>query len=237
MAEFNLNEGGKLRVERAELDVPHLRKILTFVLPPFAGSYEKVMEDINTLGLYLPTTAEVVSLVDIVHKNLSETHCADLFHKLLHGCLLTSTETLAFSKGVLVYDNIDGKMPLSRDGLLDLFSSGDKRVRLVSSGFPGHNCKDMHTKEFLKNPYALAQLGDKMNDIAERYSKTGYPKRMFISSDVPTLSENASDVHANTRVWIDRSGGSLNIDRWSSSGYAVGLKRNEPGVVILPEKQ
>jgi|SRR3989344_1896625 len=159
-------QGGQLRTERAELDVASLNK--TFVLPLIGPNYHKnAMEQVDSQGLYRPTTAQVLSLVDFVLDNKENPYCAKILRRFKRY-LWTGTETTSFKDGAIVYDNIDGKMPSDSKGLIKLLDSGDKRVRLVKPGFESGN---MSISKFLKNSYTIAQIGEEMLPVAERIAK------------------------------------------------------------------
>ena len=73
MEVHNLIGNWELRIGRTELDVPHLGKILTFILPLIGPDFHKnVMDKIDSQELYKPTTAEVLSLVNLALQNKEE---------------------------------------------------------------------------------------------------------------------------------------------------------------------
>ena len=175
----NLKGKGKLRVGRTELDVPHLGKKLTFVLPLIGPNYhETAMDKIDSQGLYRPTTAQVLSLVDLALQNKEEPYCTEILKRFKEDYLWTATESLSFENGVLVYDDIKGKMPQTSKGLLGLVDKKDERARLVN---PGFKTGIMPISEFLKNPYAIAQIGENMIETAERIAKAFNKKEAFLS--------------------------------------------------------
>src|SRR3989344_5527727 len=120
---IDLKGNGRLRTERGrtELDVPHLGKTLTYVLPLIGPTYhQNAMFKIDSQNLYRPTTAHVISLVDVALQNLNDPHCADIYDKFRTRYLWTGTEITFFSEGIFVYDDIDGKMPNNSKLLIKL---------------------------------------------------------------------------------------------------------------------
>jgi len=171
-------KGGQIKTGRTELDVSHLGRTLTYLLPLIGPDYYKnAMGKIDSQGLYRPTTAEVLSLIDLALQNQEEQHCAEILDKFRKNYLWTATESLSFSEGVLVYDNIDGKMPQTSKGLLELLNAKDKRVRLVS---PGFKTGIMPISEFLMNSYTIAQAGEGMIETAERIAKACNKSRAYV---------------------------------------------------------
>jgi hypothetical protein len=159
--------------------VPHLGKTLTFILPFIddLSTREKgssVMETIDEKDLLRPTTAQTLSLLNLVLQNPDEEHCKNIIQKLRNYFLWTSTENLYTSKGIIIYDNVDGKMPSDRDGLLKLLEEGNKAVKLVPYGFKRSS---QPLSEFVKNPYVIAQAGDlpeeMISNVADKINKYG----------------------------------------------------------------
>jgi len=196
----NLKGNGQLRVGKTELDVPHLGKTLTFILPLIGPDYHKnAMAKIDSQGLYRPTTAEVLSLVDLALQNKEEPYCAEILKSYKENYLWTATESLSFPEGVIVYDNIKGKMPQTSKGLLGLIDKKDERARLVN---PGFKTGYMPISEFLKNPYTIAQIGENMIETAERVAKAFNKKEAYVRG----LSKSDSDAKRLTAVcscWYD----------------------------------
>src|SRR3989344_9433318 len=201
----NLKGEGKLRVGRTELDVPHLGKKLTFVLPLIGPNYhETAMDKIDSQGLYRPTTAQVLSLVDLALQNKEEPYCTEILKRFKEDYLWTATESLSFENGVLVYDDIKGKMPQTSKGLLELVNKKDERVRLVHPGFET-GC--MPISKFLKNPYVIAQIGENMMETAERIANAFNKKEAFVYG----LDKSDSDVKRLTAVISDWYDSRLNL--------------------------
>ena len=221
MAVTELKGNGQLRTVRTELDVPHLSKALTFVLPLIGPSYHRtVMEGIDSQKLYRPTTAEVFSLVDLALQNPEEPHCAEILNRFRKNYLWTGTESLSFPDGVIVYDNIDGKMPQTREGLLKLADAKDNRVRIVK---PDFSTDWMPIADFLKSPYTIAQVGEDMIQVVERVAKACHKREAGIWS----LGKRASDTNRQTAVYSYWGGGRLYLDGYclggDGSGYGSGV--------------
>jgi hypothetical protein len=224
MATILLKGNGQLRTGRVALDVPHLGNPKTFMLPLIGpDTHGNVMSEIDRENLYRPTTAEVFSLVNLALRNPKEPHCATIIYRFRNNCLWTATETLSFRDGVIVYDNIDGKMPKTSRGLLQLIEAGDRRVRLLKPDFKT-GC--MSLVNFLKNPYTIAQVGEEMISVVERVAKACHKTRAGILS----LEKQRLDIDANrqTAVCLDKNRGSLVLDGcyrgYSNGGYCSGLK-------------
>jgi len=223
MEVHNLKGNGKLRIGRTELDVPHLGKTLTFILPLIGPDYHMdAMAEIDSQGLYRPTTAEVLSLVDLALQNKEEPYCAEILRRFNRGYLWTATESLSFPEGVIVYDNIEGKMPQTNKGLLDLVNKKDERVRLVQ---PEFKMGRMPISEFFKNPYAIAQIGENMIETAERVAKAFNKKEAFVYG----LDKSDSDVKRLTAVssgWNDcRLGLDGDYHDGNNSGCVSGVRK------------
>ena len=202
-----LKGNGQLRIGRTELDVPHLGKTLTFIIPLIGPDYHKdAMAEIDSQGLYRPTSAEVFSLVDLALQNKNEPYCAEILRRFKENYLWTATESLSFKDGILVYDNIEGKMPQTSEGLLGLVNEKDERVRLVN---PGFRTGYISISEFLKNPYAIAQIGENMMETAERIAKS-FKEEVYVNG----LDKSDSDLKMLTAVSsrLNDSGLSLNGD-------------------------
>jgi hypothetical protein len=106
-----LKGNGRIRVVRTEIDVPYRGEMVTFVTPLVGPNYHrKVMRKIDSQRLLRPTASQTFSLVDLAMQNPNEQHCAKVLDKFGKNYLWTSTESLSFPEGVLVYDNVDGKM-------------------------------------------------------------------------------------------------------------------------------
>jgi hypothetical protein len=185
----------QLKTERTVVSVPHL----------FGPSYYKnVMEEIDSQKLYRPTTAEVLSFIDLALQNPDEPDCLEILkrfkqkqlflwagieknhnpdyvelkRRFRQGYLWTCTESLSFPEGVLVYDNKDGTIPKTSKKLLGLLNEGDQRVRFVE---PGFEKGFMSISDFLKNPYTIAQIGgEDMLETAERVAKACYEREACV---------------------------------------------------------
>ena len=160
-------KGGQLRTGRTELDVAHLGETRTFILPMAGPGYHKdVMGQIDSQKLYRPTTAEAFSLVNVAFQNANEPNCAEIVSRLKNNYLWTATENLYIPDGVIVYDNVDGKMPSNRKDLTKRLEAGDKSVRFVPKGFKR---EAQSVADLLKNSYVIAQVGgEEMLPIVEQ---------------------------------------------------------------------
>lgn len=170
MEAVQLKGNGQIRAGRIELDVPHLGKTLTYVLPLIGPSYHKtVMSKIDSQALLRPTTAQTFSLVDLALKNQDNQYCAEIVNRFKNNYLWTSTESITSPEGHIVYDNVDGKMPQDSKGLVRLADGGDTRIRVVK---PGFKTGFFSLPDFLKHPVLIAQVGEQMIPIVERVAKT-----------------------------------------------------------------
>lgn len=213
----NLKGGGQLRTGATVLDVPHLKNNReTFVLPLIGPDYHKnVMGEIDSQKLYRPTTAETFSLVDLALQNPWEQYCAEILNKFKEKYLWTATESLSFKDGVLVYDNIDGKMPKTSKGLLELLNAKDERVRLVQPGFEKGS---MPISKFLKHPYVISQIGKNMIETAERVARFFDKKEACVFS----LDKASSDTKRVTAVYSYWDGSRLGLGGDYHDGVSYG---------------
>lgn len=219
MQTIHLKGNGQIREGRTEIDVPHLDTLKTFIYPLNGPGYHSaLMQRIDEQELIRPTTAQVLSLVDLAQYNSDEPHCKNILKIFKDDYLWTATESLSFPEGVIVYDNIDGKMPTSRSALLELANSKDARVRLVE---PGFKIGWMPIKDALENSYTIAQIGEEMLPVFERIAKRLDDKKAFVAG----LSGTKVDAKRYTAV-IDSDGwlylgGDFRGD--GRGGYASGV--------------
>ena len=170
METIQLKGNGAIREGRIELDVPHLGKTITYVLPLIGPNYhENVMQEIDSQKLLRPTAAQVFSLIDLALQNQGEPHCDEIVRKFRGNYLWTATEGLSYLQGHIAYDNVDGKMPQTSQGLLSLIAKKDSRVRQVQ---PGFKTGFFPLNEFIKHPVITAYVGEEMIPTVERVAKT-----------------------------------------------------------------
>jgi len=170
MKTTQLNGNGKIVEARTEIYVPHLGEVLAFSLPMNGPNYFKnVMSAIDADKGLRPTTGQTISLVDVALQNQDEEHCKDILSKFKNNYFWTATENLWGKDDVIVYDNVDGKMPSDRKSLIKRHKDGDKSVRIVPYGF---QTESQSVDELLKNPYVVAQVGNKnMLDAVKRVAE------------------------------------------------------------------
>lgn len=167
--ETKLEDNRIIRTVRTEINVPHLEEIITlegiitFGLPLVGPDcYQEVMGKISQEGMLRPTTAQTFSLIDWALRNPDEEHCKDILFKLRNDYWLwTSTKRLYTPNEVIVYDDVDGNMPSDKKSL-KRFKDRDTSIRVVPYGF---KTKSQSISELVKNPYIIAQVGNK--DFAE----------------------------------------------------------------------
>lgn len=194
MATIELKGNGQLRIGRTEIDVPHKGGIITSVLPLIGPNYHKdVMGEIDSASLLRPTTAQTLSLLDLAFQNPDDQHCEEILNRFRRDYLRTSTESLSFPEGVIVYDNIDGQMPSTSSELMKLVEAGNKRTRFVKEDF---KTGWMSISDFLKHPYTIAQIGEDMIPVAERVAKQLHKKEAYVSG----LSRANSDTKRFTAL-------------------------------------
>jgi len=165
-----LNGNGKIVVARKEIYVPHLDGVFASSLPMVGpASFKNVMSAIDEDKGLRPTTAQTFSLVDLALQNPEEEHCKDILSKFKNKWFWTATESLWGNEDVIVYDNVDGKMPFDRKSLIKRYEDGDEAVRIVPYGF---KTESQSIAKFIKNPYVIAQVGNKnMIDVVKRVTK------------------------------------------------------------------
>lgn len=183
-----LKGNGKIFVARTEIHVPHLGKVLAFSLPMAGPSYFKnVMGAIDSDKLLRPTTAQALSLVDLALQNPGEEHCKDILSKFRSNYFWTSTENLWGDNDIIVYDNVDGTMPSDRKSLVKRHKDGDKAVRIVPYGF---KTERQSVDELLKNPYVIAQIGNKdMLDVVKRVAEGVSKNKPYVWALSPTKAD------------------------------------------------
>ncbi len=213
---IELKGNGKIVTSRTEIYVSHNYEVIAFGLPMVGlDHYQNAMKKISQEGMLRPTTAQTYSLIDLVLQNDDEKHCRGILNKFRNNCLWTSTENLYTPHEIIVYDNIDGNMPSDRKSLIKRHKDGDKAVRIVPYGFKkGHQSVD----EFLRNSYAIAQVGNKeMFDVVKRVAER-------VSKEKPcvlALNPSKKDVKKYTSLGSDLYGRGLNINGICSVDYYI----------------
>jgi hypothetical protein len=220
MQTIELTGGGQVREGRTEVSVPY--RDTTFVMPLVGPNFHGgVMSGIDSQKLLRPTTAQVLALVDIAQQNSDVSVFPNLLERFKEDHLWSATENLSFSEGVLVYDNVDGKMSSDKGALQKLVISGDKRVRFVE---PGFETGWMALDDALKNHYTIAQIGEDMLPVFERVARSldtsGKPQAY-----VRALSGTSEDIKNYSAV-LDlygglSLGGSFNVGDWN--GFSSGV--------------
>ena len=203
MATKELNGNGKIVVARTEIYAPHLGEVLAFSLPMEGPDYFKnVMSAIDQDKGLRPTTGQTFSLVDLALKNPDEEHCKDILSKFRNRYFWTATENLWGEKDVIVYDNVDGKMPTNRKDLIKMHKDGNPAVRVVSYGF---QTGSQLVSDFVKNPYVLAQVdGDKAfaEDVVARVAEKISKHKPYVGALNPT-TEDVKRYTALYSYWDD----------------------------------
>ena len=225
MKTISLKGNGLIKVWSSfiDIDVPHLEEKFTYHLPLLpSANYMDAARKVDSRKLHMPTTAQFISLIDLVMQNPEQENCFEILSKFNNFHLWTSTEIITFKNGSLVYDNVDGSMPRYSASLLRLFDERDERVRLVSS-FP--RMKKMPIKEFLRSPYIVAQIGENMLESAERVISACNPNEAYFDISINSLE----DEH---RVTSLRNLGMFALDNKdpisnNATGYFIGIVPNK----------
>lgn len=245
MKVIDLKGNGQLRDKGAELDVPHLGDILTFSLPLIGpGSHAEVMHEIDKQGLLRPTTAQIISLLDLALQNQDESHCAEFIQKFKkasynQGYLWSATETSTLLGRYLVYDNIDGKMPSEGKTLDRMCQEGDQKVRRVKLDFEYGSFSLNHgylsLDNFFKHPVVLAHVGRKMIPTVEKVVRklnSDKPKDSALGGYIYAVGQadgdsSTLDNNKFTAVYPASVGGRLGIGcenrTYDKMGYALGI--------------
>jgi len=130
--------------------------------------HQHVMQQISDKGLFRPTSAQIIYLLDASFQNKDDPLCKDIIDKLRNKYLWTATEhTSESNEGIFVYDNIFG-IDLSIDQLMQKFDSKDEQVRFTPYGF---KTKNQSINEFINNPYVINHFGEKAMPSVERVVK------------------------------------------------------------------
>ena len=157
-------EGGRIRLGRIEMDYRHRDETLTSVYPlAHQGYFQRVMGNITARKLLRPTTAQTFSLIDFALNNPDSQECKDIISIVNYEGLWTATENLWGDKDVIIYDNVDGKMPTDRKSLIKRMKDGDKSVRVAPYQFKSRGSQSI--SDFVTNPFIIGQVGD--GDFAE----------------------------------------------------------------------
>ena len=186
------------------------------------GYFKNVMSVIDGDKRLRPTTAQALSLVDLALQNSDEEHCKDILSKFKSNYFWASTENLWGKEDAIVYDNVDGKMPSDRKSLAKRHKDGDKAVRIVPYGF---KTGEQSVDEFLKNPYVIAQIGNKdMLDVVKRVAEGISENKPYIGALNPTRE----DVKRYSALDSDWGGDRLNLNGNCvgnyKGGYASGVR-------------
>jgi|SRR3989344_2262997 len=156
-----------IRGGRTEINIPYQDRTITFIyLAKGPGTYQGVMDQVSLDGLLRPTSTQTISLVDSALQDENEPEFKDVLTKFKNRYFWTSTENLSVPKiGIIVYDNIDGKMPSTSKELLEMYESKHPSVRFAPYGFKT-GIQDV--SDFVKNPYVIAQFGEEQMDLVAR---------------------------------------------------------------------
>ena len=142
------------------------------------GSYKEVMGSVTQKGLLRMTTAQTFCLIDFALQNPNENFCRNILSKLDKYWFWTSTEKLWGRDTVIMYDNLDGKMPSDRESLIKFYQEGDARVRIAPAGFQSAK---QSIDELVKNPGFIADIGDKsLMDVVVRVADKVGKDRIYI---------------------------------------------------------
>jgi len=230
----NITGNGKIVVVKNGIYVSHKGEELTFGFPIIGPDYfSNVMGKIDGEKLSRPTTAQTLCLVDLALKNPDEKHCKDILSKLRNDWFWTSTENLWGEDDVIVYDNVDGKMPSRRKDLIKRYKDGDKAVRIVPYWF---KTEIQSMKDLLKNPYVIAQVGDKnMLDVVRRVAEGLGKKDSSLCTLNPTQDDDVKGKRYTTlnsyldggRLVLDSDCGHLDMGGCASGVYILTTAQNK----------
>lgn len=194
--------GGRIRIVGTEMDYKHRNGILTSAYPlEGPGTHQRVMGAITEGKLLRPTTAQTLSLVDFALSNPDDEQCKDIVSRARNQWLWTATENLWGPEDVILYDNVDGKMPSDRANLIKRMRDGDKAVRLVKYGF---KTGSQSVSDLVANPYIIGQVADKdfAEDVVARVAEKISKRNPYVYA----LSPTSEDTHKYTAVdsyWDD----------------------------------
>ena len=215
--------GGRIRIARTEMDYKHGNGSLTSAYPlEGPGTHQGVMGAITEGELLRPTTAQTFSLIDFALSNPDDEQCKDIVSRVRKQWLWTATENLWGNEDVILYDNVDGKMPSDRASLIKRMKDGDKSVRVAKYGF---KTEGQSVSDLVANPYIIAQVGDKdfAEDVVARVAKKISKRNPYVYA----LSPQNRDLKRYTAVNSDWVGDGLYVvgdyhDAYDN-GYASGV--------------
>ena len=201
---------------RTEIDVPYQDRTITFVYPAKGpGTYQGVMNQVSLDGLLRPTSAQTISLVDSALQGKNEPEFRGVLTKFKDRYLWSATESLSIPKrGIIVYDNINGKMSSTSKELLEMYEAKVPEVRLVSYGF---KTESQSISDFVKNPYVIAQFGEEQMDLVARVAE-----KFKLKPEVTALQNVDRKTKRHTAFYASWSDRRLYVDGDYHDNYRVG---------------
>ncbi len=209
METIALNENGGILVERVEtpraIIIPDLTEMLEFGLPMVGpGDFKGVMAEVDKNGLR-PTTRQNLLLAYMAKRNEGQQYCRDLFSKFRNQYFWNATEGVSWKEGIFVFDNVDGKMPLTSEALAKLCLSKDKRVRFVPKGAEQGV---LPIEKVLKHPFVIAHVGEDMIDAFGKLARACHKNEAYVGY----LDSANSDTKRYSALYSSRYSGRLDLD-------------------------
>ena len=182
------------------LKIPHEGKEITFQRIPLSGNYLDISEKLDRVDLKKPTSMEIASLINYIFKN-QEKEDPNLVNFFNHPyyfreftgnyCVSKSNEEI--NNGVFIEQNpkiIDRQILMNKKSLIKRLQNNDPLVKFVPFGF---KIGKQTSKEFEKNPYAIAKYGkegvQKLLEVASEFHIEGFKKeQLFVDMEDARLS-------------------------------------------------
>lgn len=233
MKTIELEGNSRITFGGTEIEVPFRNGFITFSLPLRGpGSYHEFTLHNRDKQKLLPTTAQVLSLLEVLVQNEDQVDCSKALDILYDPNnkghkIWTATEILACPEGVFFYDNVDRTMPSSEKGLRDMVQRNDKRVRFryvrkssVTEGF-------LPLDDFLSHPYTVAQIGKDMIPTARRLINDVFGRSKACVYGPSELPEEGSKI-THTAIHFDYKGRFCleHMSPLDDNGYAPAIVKN-----------
>ena len=194
------------------------------------SSYQETMEGISKEGLLRPTTKQIIQVIDLFKENIFVPHKENpkwiaswnqpgyFFEALDFRRFWSATESRPTENGVLVYDNVDGKMSTNPETLIGMAKDKDPRVRFVRSDeLQGFHDIDWKTAEKLRGISEKVVCLGKSPEAGGRLSINDYVNHSYI------VAQNGGDP-AFTQDIVAKVGRDLWND-FLRKAYPIGCKK------------
>jgi hypothetical protein len=207
---------------RTELTVDPEGKDLTFMHPSYGpDTYFNVRDEIQNVGLGLPTMADKASLVHAAY-NSEDKYSKEIQVLMKKNWLWAFDKNLYVPKGVYIYpEAVSSGRDLEESELVNMLESNDKDIRFVPFGF---KTGSMTPIELSKNNYIRALAGEegaeKLAKVADKFKDKPYLFALT-EADKPVTRVSAlnSDWYFEHRLDVNGY-----YDGYNGNGRAFGVR-------------